>query len=318
MFGIRYVKAPPTTYVLQYQGGKPVREGAGLSFLYYAPSTTLVMVPLASADVPFVFNETTADFQALTIQGQLTYRIAEPRRIAALLDYSVLPGGKYRSDDPAQLRERLTHVTQILTRAALGPMALRQALGSSDTMAPAVLAGLAASDAVQRLGVEVLGLSILSMKPSPEMARALEAEAREALQRKSDEAIYERRNASVEQERRIKESELSTEIAVEEKKRLIRETQMNADIAVEQRRAELIDNRVANDKKDADARAYALDKTLTPLKDIDWQTLMAVTAGGADPRTMIALAFRELAGNAQKIGELNVSPDLLRALLDKK
>jgi hypothetical protein len=30
---------------------------------------------------------------------------------------------------------------------------------------------------------------------------------------------------------------------------------------------------------------------------------------------MIALAFRELAENAAKIGEVNVSPDLLKSLL---
>ena len=86
------------------------------------------------------------------------------------------------------------------------------------------------------LGVEILGLAVLSIRPTPEMARALEAEAREALQRQSDEAIYARRNAAVEQERRIKESELHTEIAVQEKQRQIRETQMAADIAVEEQR----------------------------------------------------------------------------------
>ena len=42
---------------------------------------------------------------------------------------------------------------------------------------------------------------------------------------------------------------------------------------------------------------------------------MAVSGTGADPRLMIALAFRELAENAAKIGELNVTPDLLRSLL---
>ena len=31
----------------------------------------------------------------------------------------------------------------------------------------------------------------------------------------------------------------------------------------------------------------------------------------------IALAFRELAENATKIGELNISPDLLRSLIGK-
>jgi hypothetical protein len=34
-----------------------------------------------------------------------------------------------------------------------------------------------------------------------------------------------------------------------------------------------------------------------------------------DARNTIAMAFQELATNAQKIGELNVSPDLLRTLV---
>ena len=36
----------------------------------------------------------------------------------------------------------------------------------------------------------------------------------------------ERRNASIEQERRVKENELNTEISVEEKKKQIRETEI--------------------------------------------------------------------------------------------
>ena len=87
-------------------------------------------------------------------------------------------------------------------------------------MAPlsaSVLAGLKSSEGVAQLGVEILNLSLLSIRPTPEMAKALEAEAREALRRRSDEAIYARRNNAVELERRIKESELNTEIAVEDK-----------------------------------------------------------------------------------------------------
>jgi len=314
MFGIRFMKATPTTYVLHYKRGRIRREGLGLSFFYYAPTSTLVAVPVGSADVPFVFNEVTADFQAVTLQGQLSYRVTEPRRLAELLDFSLDAHGRYRSEDPAILRQRLVNAAQILTRAAAQRMTLREVLVSSDAIVRAVLGGLSGSEAVAMSGVEILGLTLLSMKPTPEMSRALEAEAREALQRRADEAIYERRNAAVEQERRIKESELSTEIAVEEKKRQIRETQMSADIAVEEQRAALVEQKATNDKKDADSRAYALEATLKPVRDVDWRTLMAV-AGGSDPKLMIALAFRELAENAQKIGELNVTPDLLRSLL---
>ena len=64
------------------------------------------------------------------------------------------------------------------------------------------------------LGVEILALSILSIKATPEMAKALQADAREKLLQKADEAIYARRNTAVELERQIKENELNTEIAV--------------------------------------------------------------------------------------------------------
>ena len=72
MLGIRYLKVPPTTHVMQFKRGQVVRQGAGLSFFYFAPNSVLVQVPLASVDVPFVFNEVTADFQDATIQGELT------------------------------------------------------------------------------------------------------------------------------------------------------------------------------------------------------------------------------------------------------
>ena len=312
---LSFIKVPPTTYLLQYKRGKVKREGSGLSFFYYAPTSTIVSIPLASADVPFVFQEATVDFQSVTVQGQFTYRVANPKRLASLLDFSIDARQAYHSDDPRKLPERLVHILHTLTRASTQRLVLREVLISSDTIVAEVLEKLRASEAVSTLGVEILGLSLLSIKPTPETTRALEADAREALQRRADEAIYARRNAAVEQERLIKESELNTEIAVEQKKRQIRETQMAAEIAVEEQRSQLIDRRVENEHKDADSRAYALTETLKPLRDLDWKTLMMLGGKGTDPKTMIALAFQEMADNAQKIGELNVSPDLLKSLI---
>jgi len=310
-----FLRAAPTTYILHWQHGRLRRQGQGLSFVYFAPSSTIAAVPLASADVPFAFTETTADFQTVTLQGSLTYRVADPARLAAALDYSIRRNGAYVSDDPDKLPERLLQEAQVLARSSVQRLALREALANSDAIVTEMLAGLGASDPVRTLGVEILGFSLLGIRPTPDIARALEAEAREALQGRSDEAIYARRNAAVEQERRIKESELETEVAVQAKQRQIREAQIAADIAVEEQRAALLERRVENDRRDADARAYALNATLEPLRGADWRTLMAVGAGSADPKLMIALAFRELAENAGKIGELNVTPDLLRSLL---
>src|SRR5262249_54076184 len=234
-----YMKVPPTKYVIHYRQGKVRREGAGLSFFYYVPASTIVIVPFASADAPFVFQEATREFQPITVQGQLTYRVSDPRKLAALLDFSVDRGGQYKSDDPEKLNARLVHQAQVLARSVTQRMTLSEALTRSREIGVEVLAGLKSSETITALGIEVLSVAILSVKATPEMSKALEAEAREALQRRSDEAIYARRNAAVEQERRIKESELNTEIAVEEKHRQIRETKMAADLAIEEKQRQI-------------------------------------------------------------------------------
>ena len=315
MFGIGFIKASPTTYVLHFKDGRVVREGPGLSFYYYSPTSTIVSVPLASVDVPFVFNEVTADFQDVTLQGQLTYRVTEPRRLAGLLDFSVNWRGAYESDDPEKLKERLVNATQVLASAVTHRLPLRDVLVAYETLVAEVLAGLRAAEPVRMLGVEIISLSVTAISPTPETGKALEAEAREQILRRSDEAVYARRNAAVEQERRIKESELSTEIAVEEKRRQINETKMAGQIAIEQQRAALIERKVENDRKAADARAYELTAMLAPLKEIDWRTLMAANASKIDPKVAVSMAFRDLADNAERIGQLNITPDLLNSLL---
>jgi hypothetical protein len=310
-----YTKNPPTTYVLHYQNGQVRREGPGLSFWYFRPASTIVAVPLASRDVPFAFSEVTADFQQVTVQGQLTYRVADPKRVAALLDFSVKSGGHYVSDDPEKLPERIVQAAQVLARTVIQRLTLRELLVSAEALVADVAPALRTAEPVSMLGLDILALTVLAVRPTPDIARALEAEAREALQRHADEAIYERRNASVEQERRIKESELQTEVAVQEKQRQVREAQMAADISIEERRSALVERRGENERRDADARAYALKAVLEPVRNVDWRTLMAVGAASADPKLMIALAFRELAENASKIGEINVTPDLLKSLI---
>ena len=45
---LRFIKVAPTTDVLDYQDGRIRREGAGLSFFYWEPTTTIVAVPIGS------------------------------------------------------------------------------------------------------------------------------------------------------------------------------------------------------------------------------------------------------------------------------
>lgn len=315
MLGIRFMKSGPTEYTLLYKAGKVEKEGTGISFFYYSPTSTVVRVPIAAVDVPFAFEDVSADYQALTLQGQLSYRVNDPKKLATLLDFSITGSGRYASDDPDKLSERLVAAAQVLAADLVHQLTLRQLLTAQQQMSTHVLEGLVKNPMISMLGVEVLGVSILSLKPNPETTKALEAEARELLLRQADEAIYARRNSAVEQERRIKESELATELAVEEKRRQINLKKMEAAIESESERSKLIATRVENERKQADASAYTLEASLKPLRETDWRVLLAASASKMDPRTGVALAFRELAENAAKIGQLNISPDLLAGLM---
>ncbi len=337
MLGFKFAKFQPTDYVLQYKGGKLVREGIGQSFFYFAPTSSLVRVPVASVDVPFIFLEVTTDFQEVTVQGQLTYRIADPAKVARLMDFSIADDGtKYATDDPKSLPQRLINHAQVLTRASLQTMPLRQALGSSSDLVTGIREGMRRAEAITSLGVEILGFSILAIKPTPETSRALEAEAREQILKESDEAIYARRNSAVEQERAIKENELNTEIAIENKKRQIKEAQMEAEksvqqkkreikeaematrIALEEKNKELVELSVQNERQQADSKAYGISATLKALAATDPKVLQSLTNVGMDPGRLLALAFKEMAESTGKIGQLNISPDLLREMMAER
>ena len=333
MFGFRFIKTQPTEYVIQYRDGEPSRQGAGLSFWYFAPSSSIVVVPTASVNEPFIFPETTADFQEVTVQGQITYRVVDPVRTASLLNFTIGPKGAYVSEDPQKLSQRLIDQVQVAMRAEVQGLSLKDILASGEALVGRVLAELGRQPMVEALGIELLGLSLLAVKPKPETAKALEAEAREALLRRADEAIYSRRNAAVEQERTIKENELATEIAVENKKRQVREAQMEAERAVQERRLqierdkmagrigleqqnkELVALATANQREDADAKAYGLAARMKAFANADPKLLQALASVGMDPGKLMALAFRDLADNAAKIGQLNVTPDLLREIM---
>lgn len=335
MFGFRFIKVQPTTYLMQYKNGKLVREGTGLSFFYFAPATSLVSVPIGTVDMPFIFEEVTADFQEITVQGQVTYRVSDPHRLSQMLNFALdAKGAGYVSQDPVKLPERVINRVQVLMRGEFQSLPLRQALQTSDALVEKVKKRLVSSDDLLSLGIEVLGLSIIAVQPNPETARALEAEVREQLLRESDEATYTRRNAAVEQERAIKENELNTEIAVENKKRQIRETQMDAEravqekkrmlneekmaakIALEEKNKELVSLSAENLKEEADAKAYSVSATMKAVADINPKIVQVLAGIGMEPSQLIALAFQELAGNAEKIGRLNISPELLQGLLE--
>lgn len=332
MFGFRHIKFDSMTYVIHFSNGKIVKEGRGLSFFYFAPDSSIVAIPMGSNDLPFIFNENTLDYQTVKIQGQISYKITDPKALSNTLDFTVNEAGVYKKNDMEKLNQRIINLAQTSTSSFIHELSLKAAIRSAKQIEANILEGLMASEAIKTMGIEIMGANILAVQTTPEMARALETETREKLQQQADEAIYERRNFAVEQERKIKESELNTEIAVEEKQkqieekrmetevqqeennRILREMKIAADISVESQRKQLIEQKTENDRKEAETQGYILETSLKPYKEIDWKILNALS-GKQDAKNNIALAFRELAENAGKIGNLNISPDLFETIL---
>ena len=335
MFGLRYAKTSPSTYVIQYRNGQPVREGTGLAFFYFAPNASLVSVPLESVDVPFMFNEVSSDFQEVTVQGQVTYRVADPKLLASLMNFTLKPNGEYVSEDPTRLPQRVVNAVQVQLRSVLSGRSLHELLRGWEQMVQSVRDGLRRPDGLASLGLELVNLAVLAVRPNPETARALESTVREQILKQADDAMYLQRNSAIEQERAVKENELNTEIAIETKKRQIRETQLEAEraalerrqqiqdqemagrIALEDKNKALTDLRVENARKEAEAKAYAVGSVMKAVQGVDPKVLQALTVGNADPSALIAMAFQGLAENAERIGELNISPDLLQQLSAK-
>ncbi len=334
MLGFKFIKVEPTTYVMQYRGGRLIRQGAGLALAYFAPVTSVVAVPLASRTEPFMFQHTTRDFQAVTVQGQVAFRVARPAETAAALDFTLAADGRsYHAEDPQQLPARVVRAVEVLAQQFVQARELREALAATDALAEAVRAGLAGHAEIRALGLEIQGVEVVAVKPTPETARALEAEAREAILKGADDAIHARRHAAVEHERSIRESELETEIAVERKRRTVRETQMDAeaavaarqqalaqgqleaDITLEETRKGLVARSADNTRVQAEAEAHRIEAVVGALKTADPRVVQALAAVGMQPAQLIAQAFGGIAERAERIGQLNMSPDLLQGLL---
>lgn len=331
MFGIRFFKGLPNQFIIRYRKGKKVQEGQGISFWYASAVNSLVLVPLESREQPFAFKETSNDFQDITIQGQVTWQVEEPLKLAGLLDLTIGNRG-YLSDDMRELPDRLVNIVQDQVRREMIGLDLAECLARGRELGPALLPRIQEDPETRDMGLRILGLRISSLKPNPETARALEAGKRELLLQEADEAIYRRRNAAVEQERIIQENELNTRIAVEEKEREIQARKIRAaeekqvaqtrmekqrkecDIALEQMNQNIVTMKADNVRKEGDADAYRIAAFMKAYNQVDPAILETIKYSGMNPVQILADGFRELARNQGSIGQLNVTPDLMQAL----
>lgn len=336
MLGIQYFKADSSTFVIKTVNDRIRKKGKGLSFFYNVATASIAAVPVSAQEAPFIFKLLTADFQAVTVQGQVTYRVAVPETMAEMLNYSLKNDGlSYVSEDPLKLSDRVIRIVQSIVQNKVQTTGLREALKLGQTLVALLREQLAGESPLAALGIALLDISISAVQPTPETARALEAEARESILKEADDAIYDRRKSAVEQERTIKEAELQTELSVQQKEQEIEESRilnertiqrgkvetererLQAEIAAETQRKALVTLNSENSRQQADAEAYAITERMKAFRELPVENLKAMALAKMDPEQLMAMAFESLAQNAGKIGELTITPDLFGQMLKK-
>jgi hypothetical protein len=287
MLGINYFKAEPTEFVRIRIGKRIKKEGEGISGYYLPYRTTVEMVSVAASDQPFFFTEFSKDNQEVNIQGGFIYKVSDPRKVIETYNFSVDPATKeYLAEDFMKFPEHILQLIKGKTRNIVQETPLAKLLLMGDKLAHDIMEQLGLEEIVGEMGVDIKNLYFASIRPTPEISKALEAEYREHLLQKADEAIYMRRAQAVENERVIQENEMKTKIELEQK------------------RKELVELEGNNRLQSAEYKAKAKERELKVYEKI-----------GADKIT--AQALLALGENAKKIGNLTITPDILAGILKK-
>lgn len=278
---IKYFKGEPNMYVIAYRNGKITEKGEGRALWYLPHRTTIANVPIMTQDASFIFNEVTSNFQEIAVQGQLTYRFENPELTAKYLDFTIDPKtGRYRNKDPEKLVQRIVNTVQAYTRTRVNEMDLETSIRDVKMISDHVLTNIHKEEDLTALGIVIEKLHISSINPKPEMQKALEADYRESLKKRADQAVYDRRSAAQTEEDNLKRKEMQTEVELEE------------------RRKDLVDMQAENSLTLAEADAKAEEMRLNPYSEMG-------------PQALLAMALKDWAANAGKIGTLNINPDML-------
>jgi regulator of protease activity HflC (stomatin/prohibitin superfamily) len=316
---VRHLRGNLTLHVRHLRRGKAVHDGTGLSFFFWPMSAVLSEVPVDDRELALLFHARTADFQDLTVQASVTFRVTDPDTASARIDFSVDPDtGRWRGTPLEQVAGLLTETSQqqVLGLVADSPLATVLADGVTE-IRDRILHGLTGDARLAETGIAVLGVRVIALRPEPEVEKALQTPAREQIQQEADRSTYERRAMAVERERAIGENEMQNQIELAR-----REEQLLVQRGANSRRQ-------AADKAEADrlaASAHAERELLQAQARADGaRALGEAQAAGEAARAaayrdlpqgmVVALAAKDLAGGLPRIGTLVLAPDTLTSLL---
>jgi regulator of protease activity HflC (stomatin/prohibitin superfamily) len=317
----RHLRGNPTMHVRHLRRGKTAHEGTGLSFFFRPLSAGLSEVPVDDRELPLLFHARTADFQDLAVQASVTFRVTDPATAGTRIDFSVDPDtGRWRGTPLEQVGGLLTETAQqqVLGLVASSPLSSVLADGVAQ-IRDRILHGLTADTRLAETGIAVIGARVIALRPEPEVEKALRTPAREQIQQEADRSTYERRAVAVERERAIAENELQSQIELARREEQLvtqrganarREAQDAAD-------ASRIAAEAQADKEEQLARARANGTRALGEAKAAGEAARVAAYRDLPQSTLLALAAKDMAGGLPQIGTLVLAPDLLTSLMSR-
>lgn len=319
--GFRHLRSGPSTHVLQFKAGKLARSGRGVAFWFHPLSTTLAAVPCDDRDESFLFHGRSTDYQDITTQGTITYRVAAPETLAQRVDFAIDTGeGNYEGNPLEQLSQLLVQAAQQHAWDYLASVPVRELLADGSTrIREQITEGLTSDEKLGAMGIEIVSVRVSDVAPTSELEKALQAPTYEAIHQEADQAMFQRRALAVEKERAIQENELQNKIELSRREsELIAQEGSNArNRATEKAEATRIaaEAKVERDRLEAAAEADGITQVEAARVGAERERLAIYR--DLPSHVLLGLAARELAGKLESIEHLNISPDMLGPMLQR-
>jgi regulator of protease activity HflC (stomatin/prohibitin superfamily) len=326
----RHLRSDASAHILHYRRSKLVRQGRGLAFWFLPLSASIAEVPVDDRELSILFHARSSDFQDVTAQGVVTYRITEPATLANRVDFTIdLTSGAYVKQPLEKLALLLTELAHQHAAGWIGSTPIRSVLTDGyTTIRERVEQGLNDDAGLQSMGVGIASVRISSVKPTPDLEKALEAPMRERIQQDSDEAAFARRALAVEKERAIQENALANqiELARREEQLITQRGQNTRRQAEQQAEAERIAAAAAVERARLQAESEAQgtvvrgDATAKSVRlvegaRVDVERARMEVLRDVPSSVLLGLAAQQLATKLQKIEHLNLTPDALGPMI---
>jgi regulator of protease activity HflC (stomatin/prohibitin superfamily) len=316
---IKTLRADASSFVQHFRNGRRVRAGRGLAFWFMPDGASITEIPVDDRQMTFTLKGQSADFQELTVQGTVVWRVSDPQVLGDRVDFTIdLEKGRLTGQPIDQINTVIGGLVRQFAYSHLKQQGVRDLLKAG--IAPLqelVSKALAGETTLGKMGLEIVGINIANLAPTSELARALQAPTFESLQQQADEASFARRALAVDKERAIAENELNNQIELASRQKdLIQREAANARSKVE---AE-VENKKINAEADAAMTTILANSQAQSIRTVDIAKAETERArmdvyNDASPAVLLAMAAQEFASKVKSIDNLTITPDMLGSLL---